>query len=326
MLRYLYAFNRMVEKWMFLVTPICLVIGVSFPEQLGRLTVFVPYIFAFMTFCGSLNSRFRDVAGVFRHPLPLIATLLMIHLLLPLTACAAGNLLFSRHPYLVTGMVLEFVVPSAVVSFMWVSIYRGSGSFTLSVVLADTLLAPFLVPLSLRLFVGSAVQVDTCGMMRELLFMVALPALLALTVNQATKGKYQKEFSRRLAPFGKLALILVVSANSSKVAPFIRNMTPLLFAVAAAMFVIAAFGYAAGWLGAVLLRQKREFAVSMMFNTGMRNISAGAVIAAAYFPAEVMFPVMIATLFQQVLAAFYAQIFTKRNGSGEAGPCGGKTE
>ncbi|MFR8351665.1 MAG: hypothetical protein ACLVB1_02205 [Blautia obeum] len=32
----------------------------------------------------------------------------------------------------------------------------------------------------------------------------------------------------------------------------------------------------------------------------MRNISAGAVIAAAYFPGEVMFPVMIGTLFQQV--------------------------
>lgn len=314
-MRYLYAFNRVIEKYMFLVTPICLVIGVSFPEQAGKLVSFVPYIFAFMTFCGSLNSRFRDVASVFKHPLPLAATLLMIHLLLPLTACALGNLFFSQHPYLITGMVLEFVVPSAVVSFMWVSIYHGSGSFTLSVVLTDTLLAPFLVPLSLKFFVGSSVQMDALGMMRELLFMIAIPAVLALTLNQVTKGAYQKKLSKRLAPFGKLALIFVVCANSSKVAPFVRHMTPLLFAAAAAVFVVAVFGYTAGWFGAILLRQNREYTVSMMFNTGMRNISAGAVIAAAYFPAEVMFPVMIATLFQQVLAAFYAQIFVRKNGN-----------
>lgn len=77
-------------------------------------------------------------------------------------------------------------------------------------------------------------------------------------------------------------------------------MTPLLFEVAGCILLIAASGYAIGWLCAVLLKQKRDFTVSMMFNSGMRNISAGAVIAAAYFPAEVMFPVMIGTLFQQV--------------------------
>ena len=43
----------------------------------------------------------------------------------------------------------------------------------------------------------------------------------------------------------------------------------------------------------------------------MRNISAGAVIAAAYFPGEVMFPVMIGTLFQQVLAACYGSLIKR---------------
>ena len=48
--------------------------------------------------------------------------------------------------------------------------------------------------------------------------------------------------------------------------------------------------------------------VSMIYGSGMRNISAGAVIAGAYFPAEVLFPVMIGTLFQQILAAFYGSM------------------
>ena len=54
--------------------------------------------------------------------------------------------------------------------------------------------------------------------------------------------------------------------------------------------------------------------VSMIYGSGMRNISAGAVIAGAYFPAEVLFPVMIGTLFQQILAAFYG---SRRSGKRE---------
>lgn len=324
-MRYLYSFNRLTEKYMFLVTPVCLLIGISFPEQTGRLIVYVPYVFAFMTFSGSLKSCFRDVACVFRRPIPLAATLFMLHFLLPLLTRAAGGLFFSQHPYLITGMVLEFVVPSAVVSVMWVSIYRGSGPFTLSVVLMDTLLAPVLVPFSLKLFVGSSVRMDALGMMRELVLMIAVPALLALTLNQTTKGKYQEALSRRLAPFGKMALMFVVCANSSKVAPFVREMTPLLFEVTAVMFCIASLGFVLGWLGAALLRQNREYAVSMMFNTGMRNISAGAVIAAAYFPPAVIFPVMICDLFQQVLAAVFAKLFAEKDETGgESEEEGGK--
>ena len=49
----------------------------------------------------------------------------------------------------------------------------------------------------------------------------------------------------------------------------------------------------------------------MAFGSGLRNISAGAVIAAQYFPGEVLFPVMIATLFQQMLAACYGKLIVK---------------
>jgi BASS family bile acid:Na+ symporter len=308
-------FNRFIEKWMPLVTPVSLLIGVLFADQLGRALFLVPYVFAFMTFSGSLKSQFRDFANVFQHPLPLLSTLSVIHIVMPLIARTVGSLLFPQNPYIITGMVLEFIVPSAVVSFMWVSIYHGNSALTLSVVLTDTLLAPFLVPLSLHLLVGSSVQMDTGSLMRELIFMIALPALLALTLNQATGGRLIKPLSHKLAPYGKIALIFVVSVNSTKVAPYIRHMTPMLFTVTGVMLLIAASGYAVGWLAALLLRQKREVIVSMTFNSGMRNISAGAVIAAAYFPPEVMFPVMIGTLFQQILAATYAHLLVRCYGN-----------
>lgn len=78
--------------------------------------------------------------------------------------------------------------------------------------------------------------------------------------------------------------------------------------VAVTILVLAAGGYAIGWLIAIFTKQNKRSTVSMIYGSGMRNISAGAVIAGAYFPAEVLFPVMIGTLFQQILAAFYGSL------------------
>ncbi len=121
------------------------------------------------------------------------------------------------------------------------------------------LVATFLIPLTLRILVGSRVRVDAAGMMEELILMIALPAVLAM----------------------------------------------------AATLFLAAVGYILGWLGGTLLHGKGKTKISMIYGVGMRNISAGAVTASAYFPAEVVFPVITATLFQQILAAVYGVLIKR---------------
>ncbi|MDO4289079.1 MAG: bile acid:sodium symporter family protein [Eubacterium sp.] len=302
-------FNAFIEKWMALVTPCCLLVGVLFPEITGRGVPLVPVMFGIMTFIGALKSRFVDVAGVFKRPGPLLLCLLALHVIMPAAASLLGHLLFSDNPQLITGMILEFVVPAAVVGLMWVGIYNGSSPLSLSLVIVDTLFAPFVIPLSLKLLVGSAVSLDVAGMMTELIFMIALPAVAAMAINQISGGKTMERWPKKLAPFSKLCLIFVVSCNASKVAPFIREMNLQRLEVALCILVLAAAGYLLGWLMARLTRQDDAVTVSVIYGSGMRNISAGAVIAAAYFPGEVMFPVMIGTLFQQILAAVFGSLF-----------------
>ena len=211
----------------------------------------------------------------------------------------------------ITGMVLEFSVPAAVISLMWVSIYNGNSPLSLSLVVIDTILAPFLIPAVLKLLVGSSVKMDTVGMMKELVFMIALPAVLAMCLNEVSHGKVMETWPKKLAPFSKMCLIFVVTSNSSKVSPYMKHLNGERLEVAAAILVLAAGGYAIGWIIAILTRQNKEATVSMIYGSGMRNISAGAVIAGAYFPAETLFPVMIGTLFQQILAAFYGSMMRR---------------
>lgn len=304
-------FNQFIEKWIFLVTPVCVVIGVAFSDITIQGNAFVPAVFAIMTFIGALKSTFRDVAEVFKRPLPLAVSLIGIHVVMPLLAYGLGIFLFGDNPNLITGMVLEFAVPSAVVALMWVTIYHGNGPLSLSLVIVDTLLAPFLIPLTLRILVGSHVRVDVAGMMEELILMIALPAVLAMAFNQVSRGEVKETWPGKLAPLSKLCLMYVQICNSAKAAPYIKNLNRELVEAMAAILFLAAVGYILGWLGGTLLHGKGKTKVSMIYGVGMRNISAGAVIATAYFPAEVVFPVITATLFQQILAAVYGVLIKR---------------
>ena len=53
--------------------------------------------------------------------------------------------------------------------------------------------------------------------------------------------------------------------------------------------------------------------VTFTFSGGMRNISAGAVIAISYFPSAVVFPVVVGMLFQQIIASIFATILDKHH-------------
>lgn len=305
-------FNNFIEKWMAFVTPLCLLVGVCFPDIAKHGLPYVTYVFAFMTFTGALKSRFRDVANVIRNPESLIIILIMLHVVIPTAACGLGHLLFSNNMNLITGMVLEFSIPTAVASMMWVSIFDGNSSLSLSLVVIDTVLAPFIIPVTLRILIGSSVEIDVAGMMTELIYMVALPAIAAMCLNQFSHGKVMETWPKKLAPFSKLALMFVVTSNSSKVAPYIRQMNLQRVGVALTILILAAGGYFLGWIIAKLTHRDQKTTISMVYGTGMRNISTGAVIAAAYFPGEVVFPVMIGTLFQQILAAVSGKLLTHK--------------
>lgn len=285
------------------VSPVCVALGVLFPAQLSQLKPLVTALFAFMTFQGALSNTFGNLARTVRSPLPLLTCLGVSAVAMPVLAWALGGLLFGSSPQLVCGIVLEYSVPVAVVSSMWIGLFGGDPALGLATTLASTVLSPLTIPLTLHVLLGQTVAVDVAGMMGDMLATIALPALAGTALNEATHGRAARGLSPLISPAAKVALVLVILANSTGVAPYVRSLTPTLVGVTVFIGAFASSGYVWGVAAARLLRQPRSRLVSMAYLCGMRNISAGAVLAGAYFPGEVMFPVVIGTLFQQVLAA-----------------------
>ncbi len=292
------------------VSPACVVLGVLFP-QIGAMRPLVIPLFAFMTFQSSLSNTFGNLARTVRHPAPMLVSLALASVAMPCAACVLATALFGTNPNLVCGVVLEYSVPIAVVCAMWTNMLGGDPALSLAAILVSTVAAPFTIPLTLHALLGQTIEVDAARMMGEMIVSIALPALVGTVANDLTRGRAARELSPVIAPAAKIALVLVILTNSTGVAPYVRNLTPTLVAVAAFICAFSAGGYALGLLAARIMRRPYDQTASMTYLVGMRNISAGAVIAGEYFPGEVMFPVVIGTLFQQVLAACFGSLLRR---------------
>jgi BASS family bile acid:Na+ symporter len=304
--------NRQLEKILPLITPVSVLIGVLLGSHLSGYTFLSPWLFAFMTFSGSISSSFKEFVKVIVQPLPLITTLLILHVGMPLLALGLGHAVYSHEPLTITGLILAAAIPTGITSFVWVAIYRGNIVLTLSIILMDTVLSPFVVPYTLSALVGTKVQMDTLAMMRGLFFMIVVPSILGMLLNQWTKGRVKEQWSSRLGPFSKICMGIVVAINSSVIAPYLRDFTAKLLGLAGFVLALASLGYILGWIVAKLMKWDQDVVVALTFNSGMRNISAGAVLAVAYFPPPVAIPVVLGMLFQQSLASLFGFLLNRR--------------
>ena len=60
--------NTFLQKWMAILTPLSLVIGVIFESVGQHLLFLVAWLFALMTFISSLNMKYKDAKVFVRYP------------------------------------------------------------------------------------------------------------------------------------------------------------------------------------------------------------------------------------------------------------------
>lgn len=293
-----------------------LTLGILFPEIFSPLRTYAAGLMAVMTFCSSLGGSLRQIGHVLTHPLPTLTILLLLHAVMPTVGLLAGRLLLPDAPLFMTGIVLQLSVSTAVSALLWVGSFGGNFPLCLAVLLLDTLLSPLLIPLTLRVLVGTVVELDVAAMMGDLLVMVAIPAVLAMLLNRASHGWADRSLRPRLSLVSKAALFVLVLANGTGCAPFLRELNGTLVLVTVLILLLCLTGFLLGFLAARLLGVDAPTRCTMTVSTGMRNNSIGIVLAGEFFPPEVLFPVSLAPLFSQLttsIAVRLLQRFSERS-------------
>lgn len=303
--------NRFLEKAMPFFIPLSVVIGVLISDYIVHFSSLIPWIFAFMTFAGSLNSNFASFKDAIFNPFPIVVILIILHIIMPILAWGTGHIVYADDIFTITGMVLAMSVPTGITSFVWIAIYKGNNALALTIILIGALLSPVIVPLTMSLLVGGNVKIDSISMMTGLFWMIVIPSVIGMIINQVTKGKVVDILSVRLSPISKICMGIVVMLNGAVVAPYLLDIKLKIIGIAIIIFMIAFLGYMISFIIAKLFKQKKETVIALTFTGGMRNISAGVVLATSYFPALVAVPVVLGMLFQQILASIFGVIIDK---------------
>ncbi|MFJ7734513.1 bile acid:sodium symporter family protein [Lysinibacillus sp. NPDC097231] len=293
-----------------ILTPLSLVVGVLLENVGHQLLFLVPWLFAFMTFAGSLSMNFEAIKSLKKYPAVIFIAIAFLHLLMPVWAYFVSTIIFDDH-LLTIGFVLAVAIPTGVTSFIWVSICRGHLVLCLAIILIDTLLSPIVIPALLHIVVGQTIKIDTTGLILDLLWMIVVPSIVGVALNEFTKGNIAVTLGKKLAPFSKLSLFSIVMINSSAIAPYMKNISWELVGVILVVFVLAVSGYVFCLALGHILWKDTSIITMFVFTGGMRNIAVGVVIATTYFPAKTVMPVVFGMLFQQVLASLFSRVIEK---------------
>ncbi len=305
------TFNAFSDKAMPVITPIGVVIGLVLGSRIAAYKGWGTFFFACITFIGALQISFAQVAKVLRRVKSIALVLFCAHVLIPLMVKLLASLAFPSSPSYVTGFILLSSIPIAVTSFLWTTIHKGDAALALALILLDTLLSPFLTPLTIRLLANSSVALDFQGMMVSLLYMIVIPSVLGMLVKQAAPEACTRARAY-LSPVTKACMMLVIVLHVASLSGTLSYSAVYLPLVLMNLVVIALGFLLIYLLGRHVAHLDRSSVVSMTFTGGMRNISAALVLATTYFDAATSLPVVIGILLQQTFVGFLGSRLFRR--------------
>ncbi|MDR2942233.1 MAG: hypothetical protein LBV17_06560 [Treponema sp.] len=308
---FILKFNHYLERFIPVTTPFSIVIGFLLPFVFTALKPYVTLLFGFMTFSGALKLRADELGKSVRNPLPVLLFFFSAHVFMPVLAMLVSSLFFANND-VVSGFVLLFSGPTAVSGFIWVLILKGDMALCLTLILLDTLLAPFVVPCSIAVLMGAKTAMDMNGIALSLLFMVVVPTIIGVTVNETSKGKIPAVICPYFDPFAKICLMLVIATNAAIVAPALNLKEPLIWQVALLVILLTSAGFLIMKLITVIAKCRAPKDITMIISGGLRNNSAVMTIAVAFFPSATVLPTLTSIIVQQTIAAIMGKLFAQR--------------
>ena len=304
--------NRFLERMLPVTTPLGVILGLFLPSVFIHLRPFVPWLFGIMTFSGALKLRAAELGAAVRSPAPILLFFAVAHILMPFVAMLASSLFYVNQD-IVAGFVLLFSGPTAVSGFIWVTILKGDMALCLTLILLDTLFAPFVVPGTVSVLMGAKTTMDSSGIAISLLFMVVIPTFIGVAINEASKKKIPSLICPYLDPVSKICLILVIAANASPVADYIKLDDPHVWYMAALCIALTITAFLLAKFSAVIGKYRAPKDVTMILCGGLRNNSAVMTIAVTFFPEAAAMPVLLSIMFQQTIAAVMGKFLVRRN-------------
>lgn len=307
--------NKWLERWIYLIMPLFMLIGMLAGSNVSKLQIATPVLFMIITFLSSLTADYRKLPGLFRKPGLLTLFLVAMHLLYPLAVFQIMKYWFAGQPELAVGITIAVLLPLGVTSIFWVNYNRGNIELILSMVTVDTLLSPLVVPATMAAIVGSSIELETGALIWSLVKLVVLPSLLGMAAGEWLR---RSSGQGKVLPFtsllGKLCLYGVLTLNAAAISEPLRAIGSQAAGILIAVLGVMLVGYFISYAIGRLCCKDHASVVAIAYAGGVRNYTVGVVLAGMFFTPLTTLPILLAMLLQHPVALLFYYVF-RRGGS-----------
>jgi predicted Na+-dependent transporter len=280
-----------------------------------------------MMLSAAVQCGFGAFRGVISRPKPLLVSLALYFLVLPMSCWLIGQMCIPLlgkqlgEPIQI-GLDLVVLMPVAATSAIWVRDTKGDIELLISLVVITMALGTLTAPAYLYYMNGmtaNSIHISPLLILRQLTVGVLAPLVVGLTLNRVLRGRLPKV--QPIFTFcGNAGLFLAVYLNVGTASPLLRHL-PLRQIVLALVIVLAAnlINFTLGSALGRLVGLKRDHQVTCEFSSGMRSNGTALVVGLASFPNAplVVVPAAIYIIFQHLVAGLVKSRLDARFGDGE---------
>lgn len=285
MLKIVRAFSRFLSTYTSLVVIGCAVIAFFAPVLFGWVhgntsSIILGVIMLSM----GLTITVDDVKNLMKQPLHILLGACAQYTIMPLVAFALTKV-FGLDPYLAVGIILVGCCPGGVSSNVMSFLAKGDVTYSVSMTMVSTLLAPLMTPLLVLWLADTSIDVNAKGMFLNILYVTVAPILIGFTCNHfLSKNSVFKEVRANMPAVSVIGLALIVGGVIVTVRPhLLANGLSLLFLVLAVVFFHNGLGYVLGYTVGRIFKFNTAKKRTIAIEVGVQNAGMATVLAAAFF-------------------------------------------
>lgn len=301
-MRYLTTLNNLFPLWAVLIS----VLAFTVPGLFSSSQQAIVPLLATVMFLMGLTLTPDDFRRVAVMPRPILIGVFLQFLIMPLSAFLLSKVL-QLSAELTAGMVLVGSCAGGTASNVICYLGRGDVALSISMTLVSTLLGVIVTPLLCTLYLATTVNVDTSGMILNIIQVVLVPVTLGIIVNRGL-GELVRKFEALLPSLSMVAILLIiaiiVALNSGQL---------LQVGLITVVAVIAhnSLGLSGGYYLARMLGSDRRQSRTIAIEVGMQNSGLGVALALEFFSPAAALPGALFSVWHNISGSLLASRWSR---------------
>ena len=220
-----------------------------------------------------------DVRNLLKQPFHILLGAVAQYTIMPFVAFGLTKV-FGLDPYLAVGIILVGCCPGGVSSNVMSFLARGDVTYSVSMTMVSTLLAPIMTPLLVLWLADTSINVNAVGMFLNILYVTVAPITIGFLCNHFLgKRPVFKEIQANMPAVSVIGLMLIVGVRPQ----LLTNGFSLIFLVLAVVFCHNALGYVLGYSVGRLFKFNTAKKRTIAIEVGVQNAGMATVLAMAFF-------------------------------------------